>query len=125
MEQSRTKRSTSVGQITRTDVGERVVAYLRARHQTKWHERVACELDVSVHRIKRLDERKSAPSADLFVRMMLRYGPDFVKAVVTPACTPRWLDAGHRAETLDALNANIEANLRERDRILRLLNGAA
>jgi hypothetical protein len=119
MEQSRTKRPTDVGDISRTDVGERVVAFLRALYETKWHERVAADLRVSVHTIKRLDERKSAPSAPLLLRMILRYGPEFLKAVLPPAFNPLWLDAGHRAEQLAALEADIAARNKWRDELKR------
>lgn len=102
MGQSRRAARTSVFE-DRTDVAGRVVAFLRGLYPQKWADCVAADLGVSVHTIRKLEERGSAPSLALFSRMVLAYGPAVMCAALPEV--PEWLGDAERTARLSALEA--------------------
>lgn len=106
MGQGSTNRPTSVANpatnVARGTYGERVCAWLSARHPHKTADCVAIDLRCKPARIRKMLERRSAPDFALGLRMLDAYGPDFAAAVL-PGC--RWMsDAAVRArhERIDA-----------------------
>ena len=114
MRQSRAKHPTTVGK-QRSDISERVVAFLRHRHPAKWADSAAAELNVSRSTLSKLEERGSAPSLALFGRMGAVYGPEFI-AYVFPAWS--WLSPIGRAERQERLESEIAERLEELSALL-------
>lgn len=92
---------------SRTDVGDRVIAFLRQRHPSKTPDHVAVETGVPAGTIQKWLDRGSAPSVAHYCRLWLAYGPEFL--VATAGQAPAWLDAAHRAEEATRLKAEIAA----------------
>lgn len=113
MRQSRVKSPTVVG--ARSEISDRIVAFLRARHPAKWADAAAAELRVSRSTLAKLEERGSAPSLALFGRMGAVYGPDFI-ASVFPAWS--WLTPIGRAERQARLESEIAERLEELSALL-------
>ena len=92
---------------SRTDVGDRVNAFLRQRHPHKTPDHVAVETGVPAGTVQKWLDRGSAPSVAHYCRLWLAYGPEFLAATIERA--PAWLDAAHRAEEAARLKAEIAA----------------
>jgi len=96
---------------SRAKAAERVIAFLRSRHPHKMHESVAALTGVSVHTIRKMEERCSAPSLPVFFALGKAYGAEFVHAV----SGWRWLDEAARDEKLEDLardRARIDEEIR-------------
>lgn len=90
----------------RSDLSDRVVAFLKSAHPQKTAEHVAVELKISVCTVQKWIERHSAPSAWMLLRMVSAYGPEFLAAVMGEGA-PGWL----RKDAHDARRAEIEAQM--------------
>lgn len=88
---------------TSGDCGERVSAFLRARHPVKTAEMVEAETGgrVPAATVKRWLSGASAPSLRAGLALVVAYGPDFLAAALVES--PGWLSSAHRAERLAAL----------------------
>ena len=87
----------------RTNVAERMIAFLRQRYPVKTADNVAVDLGCSAETVAKMIERVATPNAVTFGRMILAYGPAFLVAVYPKA--PAWLDEAHRRERQEALRA--------------------
>lgn len=87
----------------RTDVAERMIAFLRKRYPSKTAENVALDLGCSPETVAKMMERVTTPNAVTYGRLIFAYGPAFLVAVYPKA--PAWLDEAHRRERQDALRA--------------------
>ena len=99
-----------------TNVGARVVAFIRARHPGKTADNVAAETGVSAASVAKWLERGNAPNAVAMLMLIAAYGPEFLASVVPHA--PNWLSAAARAEQLAAIDAEF-ASLQRRKEALR------
>jgi hypothetical protein len=95
----------------RTEVAERVIAFLRETYPSKTAENVASDIGVSIHAVEKWLARESAPSLPTFGILAMAYGPEFV-ARVFPSLT--WLDPVVRRRMADKL----ESEIAERERRL-------
>lgn len=87
----------------RTDVADRIVAFLRARYPAKTAENVAADIGGAPGTIQKLIDRGSAPSALLFTRLVCAYGASFLRAAIeTP---PDWVVVAAREQELADLRA--------------------
>jgi hypothetical protein len=87
----------------RTNVAERIIAFLRHRYPTKTADNVAADLGCSSETVTKMMDRMTTPNAVTFGRMILTYGPAFLIAVYPKA--PTWLDEAHRRERREVLRA--------------------
>ena len=110
----------SVGQkrgLLPTDVGQRLVHFLRSLYPSGTAKNVARDTGLTVASVEKLLERQSAPNSAGFVAFTLAYGPDFLGAVLPRA--PAWLDRAMRAERQADLENKIEAAQRELEELRR------
>lgn len=115
MRQSRQALRTSVFD-DRAHVARRVGDFLRGLYSADWAKSVARDLDVSVHTVRKLDERDSAPSLAQFKRMVKAYGPEAVAALFDDSDAPEWLSDAvrqHRLSVLEAKRAELEARIED------------
>lgn len=101
---SRSRQSDSAA---RTDVGERVIGFLRHLHPTKTAENVSIESGVPAGTVQKWLDRGSAPSVVHFARLVSAYGPDFLATAF--ASPPAWLNQAVREERAATLKAEIAA----------------
>ncbi len=99
-----------------SDRGERVVAFLRARHPVKTADHVAARANIRLNTVKTWLQRGSAPDADGYTALWLAYGPEFLVAALglPPSRLPAWLKKAlrdQRAAELKAEIAVLEAKL--------------
>lgn len=88
-----------------TDVGDRVVGFLRRLHPSKTAALVSADTGCSIDAIEKWLERASVPNGIAMIRLFLAYGPDFICAVVDDP--PAWLDARRSAARQIELEAGI------------------
>lgn len=100
-------RSRQTDSAARTNVGERVIAFLRQRHPIKTADNVAADSGVPAGTVQKWLDRGSAPSVVHFARLVSAYGPDV--AALAFASPPAWLDHAQRTERAAILRAEIAA----------------
>ncbi len=88
-----------------TDVGDRVISFLRRMHPSKTAQAVAADTGCGVDAIEKWLERASVPNGRAMLRLFLAYGPPFICAVVDNP--PAWLDERQRAVRRIELEAGI------------------
>ena len=98
-----------------TDVGDRVVGFLRRLHPSKTAQSVAAETGCGVDAIEKWLERASVPNGRAMLRLFLAYGPAFLCAVVDNP--PAWLDARQSAARQIELEASIARQRAELDQL--------
>jgi len=108
MGQSRKSVRTNVSD-DRASVSERVVGLLRNLYPSDWSKNVARDLEASVHTVRKLDERGSAPSLALFKRMVREYGPEALAVLFDDEDSPEWLSDTVRAWRLAKLEHEMAA----------------
>lgn len=88
-------------------LGERVVAYLRARHPNKTADNVAADTGIPVNTIKTWLNRGSAPDGEGYTKLWVAYGLEFLAAL--PDEPPAWLQQFRRDIEAAHLKAEIAA----------------
>lgn len=106
MGQSRKSTRTNVSD-DRASVSERLIGFLRRVYPSDWSKNVARDLDASVHTVRKLDERGSAPSLALFKRMVREYGPETISTLFDDGEAPEWLSDTVRAWRLAQLESEM------------------
>ena len=91
--------------IQPTDVGNRVVGFLRRLHPNKTAVAVAADTGCGIDAVEKWLERASVPNGLAMIRLFLAYGPDFICAVVDNP--PAWLDARQSAARQIELESSI------------------
>lgn len=99
--------------VSPTNVGSRVVHFLRARHPSKTADNISAETGINAGTVSKWLERASVPGGIAILRLAAAYGPEFLLAAYPKA--PAWLDAAARAQRLAALDAQLAALQDERD----------
>lgn len=101
-----------------TDVGDRVVGFLRRLHPAKTAALVAADTGCGVDAVEKWLERASVPNGRAMLRLFLAYGPEFICAVVDNP--PAWLDARRGAARQVELESSIA---RQRAELAQLQQG--
>ena len=105
-QQSRPSRQMSAGE--RTDVAERVVAYLRQQHPFDTAKHVATRTGHKVETVQKLLDRCSMPSGVFLLDLMLAYEADFLAEIMADAA-PEWVIMARRLSRQSALEAQLAA----------------
>lgn len=105
------QRSAHRGGMSAQVVGERVAAFLRARHPHKTADYVACDVGISVSTVRKWIERSSAPAAAHFGLLVYAYGPAFLAAVYPGLSWVETIMALSKREAAQAQLAEAEAQL--------------
>lgn len=106
LQQSRTNRQMSATE--RTEVAERVVAYLRRQHPTNTAKHVAQRTGHNVETVQKLLERCSMPSGVFLLDLMVAYEADFLVEIMRDAA-PAWVAEANRLSRQAALEAQLSA----------------
>ncbi len=97
------------------ELGERISAYLRARHPFGTPENVAADTGIKDTTVSKMLQRGSTPRAIQLFALMRAYGLDFLVAVtVNP---PAWMIAARRAEEQAAIEQRIAELRSQQERL--------
>lgn len=103
-QQSRLSRQMSAGE--RTEVAERVVAYLRRQHPFDTAKNVANRTGHKVETVQKLLDRCSMPSGVFLLDLMIAYEADFLADIMVDAA-PEWVVMAQRMSRQAALEAQL------------------
>lgn len=99
------------GDVSAQVVGERVSAFLRARHPHKTADYVACDVGISVSTVRKWIERNSAPAAGHLGLLVYAYGIEFVAAIYPGLSWAETLIAMSKREAAERQMAEADAQL--------------
>lgn len=99
------------GGVSAQVVGERVAAFLRARHPHKTADYVACDIGISVSTVRKWIERSSAPAAAHFGLLVYAYGIEFIAAIYPGLSWAETLIAMSKREAAERQLAEANAQL--------------
>ena len=93
----------------------RLIRFLRSAYPGKTIDHVAEDLGVPRGTAKNWVEGKSVPGFIHTLKLIAKYGPEFLVAVYPNA--PRWLDQAYRDHQEAKLNSQIEALQRQLEKL--------
>jgi hypothetical protein len=93
----------------RTELGERVCAFLRQRHPYSTAHKVEAETGIRFETVVMWLLRGSAPSGWAMLLLVCAYGPEFIAAVRDDP--PRWVDLAAAAEDQQRLSEQLKKTL--------------
>lgn len=97
-----------------SDVGSRVIDFLRKRYPQKTAEHVSADTGIASATISKWIERASVPGGIAIIVLTASYGPEFLNTIMHSP--PAWLDEAARSEEQRKIKAEIAALQAKLDR---------